>query len=737
MLSAAGRTMENGKLVGEIAEKGLQAKPGPRLPSDVERWLGPLSTPEKQVPVVHDYLRGHRAIAEAEASGAAEVRGISLPVWQSAQRHLDQKVAADPEVQQALRSLFIGHNTPRDPAVITREVPKKDLQPETVSLEVPTETPPVPQARVRRRTADYTAVSQQQRASVWNEFAIATEAQDQPRIDMALERIKALHEPDTIGTPQGQTPDWQRALEYMAGLEQQAQQWRQMQVPNQGWSEAVRTYRKQSGIDDVELPRYIRNTVDRFDAWADAQKPATTEDLFTQALGVPRAVMSSADFSAPGRQGLLMISRPEYWNNFEPMFKAWNSTHYLEAQKYIRDHPNFPAAQEAGLALTDLHSKLAPKEEAFQSQLAERLPLLGDVVRSSEQAYTTFLNRLRFDVFSNSLQEAAAAGLDIKDPGFTRSLAEWINTSTGRGGRNFNPGVLSTILFSPRLAISRFQTFNPYYYYKMNPYVRQQAIKANAAAAALVVSLVSLAGMGGAQVSWDFRSADAGKVRIGNTRLDFGGGHFQFLRLFTQLMSNQKKNTETGEITELGSRYGVANRLDVLMNFLIAKEAPVASFVTDWLRGKDMAGNKFSVPDALLQRTVPLAIQDVTDVLSDEGVQGLIYAIPASLGVGVQNYSASKVPAITLAGVKGNIPEQARAEYTRQIIEADKRAATMAAMKTKALGQDAAHAVLKNLVRTERARVNQVWLEANKDAYMQARRSGQKEIELVAPGGTE
>lgn len=730
-IGTAGKLGEVGKAAegtGKGAVKGGTA----HSVADVERWLGPLSAPEKQVPVIHDYLRGHSALAEAEVTGATHVRDISVPVWQSAQKMLKDKVDQDPEVQAALKNLFIGSNTPKDPDVTTVKVKPEPEPTPSQSVEVPQETPTMPQAQSARVKPSLDAVSKKQQASSWNEFVVAVESQDGPRIDAALERIRGLHDEQVPGKP-AETPNWQRALNYMASLEQQAQQWRASGVTNENWSVELAKFKEQSGIDTVPLLKHVREAVNRFEAWTDAQKPATTEDRFVQALGVPRAVMSSADLSAPGRQGLLMISRPEYWANLKPMVEAWNPEKFLESQAYIRNHPDYAAAQEAGLALTDIHSKLAPREEAFQSQMAERLPILGPVVRSSEQAYTTFLNRLRFDVFSNSLKEAAAAGIDVNDRAFSKSLAEWVNTSTGRGGK-FNPGILSTILFSPRLAIARFQTFNPWYYYKMHPFVRQQAIKANLAASALVYGLVSLAAAGGAKVTWDFRNSDAGKIRIGNTRIDFGGGHFQFLRLFTQIVTRQKVNTETGKVTNLGEKFGAPTALDLVQNFIVSKEAPIASFVTDWLRGKDQAGNKFSMTDEVISRVMPLAMQDMYDVLKDKGVDGLLYAFPAAVGVGMQTYASKpQKETVPFLGVQGEVPPEKAAEYAKLIEQADTTAATQAAMKTKNMGPVAQKSVLRNLIRIGRLRARIEWIRANRDSFVQAKLAGKKTTQLVAP----
>lgn len=736
LIGATGRIAEEGRPAVKGERKIPRTEPG-HTPVDVERWLGNLSTPDKQLPLIHDYLRGKHALEEARTTGATHVRDISVPVWENSQAYLQKKLDLDPEAQAALRTMFEGRMTPRDPSVRSVQMKPTSEGTPVQSVEMPEGTPTVPQAKTPTQKPSLDAVARKNQADAWNEFAIATESQDAHRIEAALERIAALHDGENLNLKPGETAPWKKALDYMGALEEQVQQWRMAKLTNEQWSSALHQFREQAKIEDVPLPKAARTTIQRFEAWADAQKPATMEDLASQALGVPRAVMSSADLSAPGRQGLLMISRPEYWDNLKPMVEAWDEGAYLESQAYIRNHPDFDAAQEAGLAIADLHAKLGPREEAFQSNLAERIPVLGNIVKSSEQAYTTFLNRLRFDVFSNSLKEAAASGIDVSNPEFLKSLGEWINTSTGRGGRNFNPGVLSTVLFSPRLAVSRFQTFNPWYYYKMNPFVRRQALKANIAAAAFVYGLVSAAALGGAKVTWDFRNSDAGKIRIGDTRLDLGGGHFQFLRLFTQLATQQKVNSETGKVTKLGEKFGSPNGLDLVTNFIIAKEAPVASFVTDWLRGKDMAGEPFKLDDAVISRTVPLAMQDMYDVLKDQGVMGLLYAFPAVVGVGVQTYHTKpSKEVVPFAGVNGIVPPEQAAAYAKQIEEADKRAAVLANAKTKGKGPATAKAVLRNYVKAERMKVRREWIMANRDAYIEAKKKGEPTVPLVAPGGS-
>jgi hypothetical protein len=496
------------------------------------------------------------------------------------------------------------------------------------------------------------------------------------------------------------------------------------------------------------LPPRVRRTVQRVEAWADAMKPASLGETAVQVAGVPRALMSSVDLSAPGRQGLLMVTQPEYWQNLKPMVTMLRDPVAFEtAQEAIRNRPTFPLMQEGGLAITGMEGeKLTPREEAFRTNLAEKIPFIGNLVKASERAYVGFLNGLRADMFDVTLQRAKDAGAFLGDEGagdqkFLKDLAEWINTSTGRGGGKFDPGVISTILFSPRLAISRIQTFNPQYYWKLSPMVRQAALKANLSAAAAVVSLTSLAGLAGAKVMWDFRSPDAGKIRIGDTRIDLGGGHMQFLRFIVQMITAQKLNADTGRVTTLGvGRAYNQSRKDLLVDFVMSKEAPVASLVTDVLRGHDFGNKPLVWWKELGTRLVPLAIQDAYSVIQTMGPVGVFVMPAAFVGLGVQSYSSTPKVKIPFLGVNGVVPPEQAAAFDKLMVkaESDGLAKAMELPGWGHMSLDTQKKVQGRLIEAERDKARAVWIKTNAAQYAKAVKekkmgSGATEFPLTAP----
>jgi hypothetical protein len=361
-------------------------------------------------------------------------------------------------------------------------------------------------------------------------------------------------------------------------------------------------------------------------------------------VGIPRTIMSSFDLSAPFRQGAFMVGRKEFWNSFSGMFKQFGSERaYQAVQDEIASRPTYPLMQKANLALMDVGRDLTHREELFISNWADKIPVLGKGVRMSERAYTGFLNRLRADVFDSMVKQAKEAGLDFtEDPKFLRDTGKFINAATGRGNLGMltqAAPALSAAFFSPRLIASRITMLNPAFYVNLHPMVRQQALKSLISFAGIALTILGLAKAGGASVDPDPRSTDFGKIKTGNTRYDILGGFQPYIRLGAQLATGETVNPDTRKVTELGGKgYKATTRLDLVERFFTGKESPVASFVTDWLRGTDITGKPFKLTDAVAQRFIPMATQDTIDAVKDQGTKGLIAAPASVFGVGVQTY---------------------------------------------------------------------------------------------------
>src|SRR3990167_3860803 len=366
-----------------------------------------------------------------------------------------------------------------------------------------------------------------------------------------------------------------------------------------------------------------------------------------QLLNIPRSIIASLDMSAGFRQGIVLSTRypKQAFSAFVNQFKYFGSENAFRGlQESIARKPTFNLMRESKLALTDLDNVLTAREERFMSNWAEKIPVLGRGVRASSRAYTGFLNKLRADVFDDVVRNYERAGLQQRENvALLKDLAGFINNATGRGSlgaleRGAVP--LNTFLFSPRLIASRLNLLNPYYYVKLKPPVRRLALESLFTFAGTGLTVLGLAKMAGADVGIDPRSADFGKIKIGNTRIDLWGGFQQYIKLAAQLISGQLVSSTTGKIYTLGEGYRPLTRLDILQRAAEYKEAPIPYFVTSLLRGQTLIGEPLSIKSETAKLFVPLAIKDIFELIKEHQAKGIPLAPLPFFGIGVQTFKS-------------------------------------------------------------------------------------------------
>lgn len=373
---------------------------------------------------------------------------------------------------------------------------------------------------------------------------------------------------------------------------------------------------------------------------------------FQEAINLPRALKSSLDLSAPLRQGFGLIGRKEWWNNLGTQFKALRSEENFKAiQQSIAEKPLFKPrmglngktlpsyAEEAGLKLTDL-TNLSSREEALMSTWAEKVP----GVRASNRAYTAFLNKLRADTFESLVKD-----LDLsKDLTRAGEIAEFINDATGRGSLKAGPinlekhaQLLNSTFFSPRLIASRVRMYNrmlnPVSYMQASPVVRKEALRSLLSMTAAGSTVLGLASMAGAEVSSDPNSADFGKAKIGNTRLDPWAGFQQYAVAASRLLQGKYTSSTSSKEHKLGSGYGEMTRKDVAENFAANKLHPTWKFAYDLLNSSDY--RQFNIPEETVRLFVPMVAEDLYDLWKEDPSLIPVLGPLSASGMGVQTYS--------------------------------------------------------------------------------------------------
>lgn len=400
---------------------------------------------------------------------------------------------------------------------------------------------------------------------------------------------------------------------------------------------------------------------------------------FAQYVNIPRAIMSSADLSAPLRQGIVFIGYKEYWKSFAKMFsmlgKSGENNYNFLMKKIARD-PNYELMLKARLQFSSLDGELTLREEDFQTELARKIPLYGRVVKVSEQAYAGFLNKLRADMFNRFVKEYQDAGIEL-DEDLLKGLGRFINAGTGRAELPdfLKPSstILNATFFSARLMHSRVQMLNPAFYAKLpgDVFTKGPSVKKAALLSMLKFGGIALLVNGAlnalfpeVETEVDPRSSDFMKVKVGNTRFDLGGGFNQYLILGARTgtwlynqslgfvernsgvdMTDYKvanKKTVGGDYRDFGAEgmtqdtYG-----SVLADFFRSKLSPQASYVVDFLNEEDYIGRPFTVEGSLASRLVPMTASSVYEAYTEDSPVPMPVIFTATLfGVGTNTYTA-------------------------------------------------------------------------------------------------
>ena len=378
-----------------------------------------------------------------------------------------------------------------------------------------------------------------------------------------------------------------------------------------------------------------------------------------ETLNTSRAIMTSFDLSAVGRQGgILVAAHPKLAKDaMSDMFKSFASeAAFSKSENEIANRPNSALYRRSKLALTSIHDKLTKMEEAYMSRWAKKIP----GVSHSERAYVAFLNRIRADVF-----DALVATLG-KDGSVTDSeakiIANYVNVATGRGDLGKAAAaaeVLATAFFSPRYVLSRFQflTAQPLRKGLIDGEgswrVRKLIAKEYARSLAglglfygtMGLALSALIGPPGDDKKWnvefDPRSSDFGKIRIGQTRIDPLAGLQQATVLLSRIITGKTKTLKGKVVPIRGEKvpFGTGNTADTIARFLRTKLSPAIGSVIDIATGRDVIGDPVTVSGEAIDAAIPLSFREIYQTMKEQGVPaGTALGILNLFGVGVQTY---------------------------------------------------------------------------------------------------
>jgi hypothetical protein len=375
-------------------------------------------------------------------------------------------------------------------------------------------------------------------------------------------------------------------------------------------------------------------------------KPENIPGAIIEAGGVSKSLKSFLDNSALFRQGWkTLLTNPTTW------FKNAKATYgdivrTLGKQEVLREiranivsRANYELMKKADL-------DIGIREEAFPSVGLEKVPLLGRIYKASEVAYTGFLYKMRADVFDKYMDIASKSGIDITDVNQLKPIGKVVNSLTGRGhlaGLEKSSKVVNNFFFSPRLMKANFDFLTAHFFQKgITPFTRKMAatnlLKVVAGTAA-VLTIAEAVNPG--SVEKDPRSADFGKIKVGNTRFDVSGGMGSMLTLAMRLATLSSKSTTTGLVSKLNSgEYGATTGADVLYNFFENKLSPATAVIKNLLKGETFKGEKVTIGGELKNLYMPITLDNAMELYKDPNAANFILGLMADAhGISTNTYS--------------------------------------------------------------------------------------------------
>jgi len=363
------------------------------------------------------------------------------------------------------------------------------------------------------------------------------------------------------------------------------------------------------------------------------------------AASASKSVKASLDNSAIFRQGWkTMITNPNLWfKNAKQSFKDIKNTFQgqevldaVNADLYSR--PNYELYRRAKLAIGVI-------EEAYPSSLPEKLPIIGKAFKASQSAFTGFVMRQRADIFDKYIEIAKNSDIPL-DKAQLESIGSLVNSLTGRGRLGkFEPAAdtINSVFFSPRLLKSNIDILTAHQFQKgITPFARRQAainLMKILIGGATILTIANAIRPG--SVETDPRSADFGKMKIGDTRFDITGGMSGLIILMARMALQGTKDAK-GKIVPINTdKFGSKTTTDLLVNFFENKLSPVASVLNDLLiRHRTFDYKNPTLKTEAVNLLVPLPITNYMELKDNPNSANIILSMIAdALGIGVNTYT--------------------------------------------------------------------------------------------------
>lgn len=423
------------------------------------------------------------------------------------------------------------------------------------------------------------------------------------------------------------------------------------------------------GYAKYDLQKYVsdlKNGASKFQA-SELKNPKGVGQAVTalprRVADLSKSIGASLDDSFALRQGLkTLLTHPVQWQkefrgSFVNIAKGFKNAE--EAQRHFKAQimadPAYHQAVQDGVALTK-------SEDVFPTSLPGKIPVAGRAFNASEVAYEAYAENLRLGLYKQYMRLADKKGLDTSAD-FGKNVAKMVNSLTGRGSLGkLEPvsGPINLAFYSLRFLKSNIDTL------LLHPLgagvggtadllARKEGAKgvsfAQKQAAKNIVKIVG--GISGilatanalkpGSVTYDPRSSDFGKIKIGDTRFEVTGGLDGLVTLAARLSTKSSKSSTSGAVTKLNSgEYGAPTLFDTVTDFLSNKASPGGGVGLDLLKGKTPQGQKPTLKGEAGKLVTPLNISNFKELKSDKNSANILSAVIAdTLGISTNTYGKS------------------------------------------------------------------------------------------------
>lgn len=401
---------------------------------------------------------------------------------------------------------------------------------------------------------------------------------------------------------------------------------------------------------DTSLGGMLRDAKNEFKADFAENKPRAVLGLLGKAMKTISensiALVASLDNSFLGRQGIhALFTHPTVWwdgaiHSFTDFGKTIGGREMMDAlMADVYSNPNYINGSY------DIAKILPKSEEQFPTSLPERIWGLGRVFKASEVAFKGSAIRMRTGLYDLVSDIADRNGVDMTDKYQIESVGRLVNSLTARGqfGKVGESPIVKMVLWAPRMLKANFDVLTAHTGQDISPFARKQAAVNLVKVVATTAGIMTIANAikpGSAEL--DPRSANFGKIKVGNTTFDFTGGAGSLITLASRLVpiawgKGATKSTTTGIVTPLNAGdFGSRTGFDVLIDFLAGKTTPPVRVLIDLLQGADATGKKITVAGELTNAGVPITAQNLLQLKDDHSASAMSGLLLDALGVNSQ-----------------------------------------------------------------------------------------------------